>query len=99
MNTVENDLARYQQQQGIDEARDDAISAAAEGLSEDWYSEYLRDGRIDYLDWNVDDITILLFKRKAKTVREVIETEAYRVVQANPNEWMPEPDYSAIEWN
>ncbi len=75
------------------------VEDVAAALSEDWYSEYLRDGRIDYLDWNVDDITILLFQRKAKTVREVITDEAYKVVQANPHEFMPEQNYEALNWD
>ena len=68
-------------------------------LADEWYDEYLLNGYIEYLDWNVDDITILLFTTKAKTVYDVISAAAYREVETYPERWKPEPDYSQLEWD
>ena len=68
-------------------------------LADEWYDEYMLNGRVEFLDWDVDDVTILLFTTKEKTVRDVIATAAYREVEARPEYFKPEPDYSSIEWD
>ena len=97
--SVETDLMRHQQALDADEAADDALTAVADALARRWYGEYLIDGRIEFLDWDVDDLTVLLFQRKASSVFEVLADEAIRAVQADPSRWMPEPDFSQYEWD
>jgi len=75
------------------------MQEATEKLAQGWYDEYLLDGRIYDLGYDVDDITILLFSRKAKTVYALIFEEASREVSTYPGDHHPEPNYEALDWD
>ena len=75
------------------------MQEATENLAQRWYDEYLLDGRIYDLGYDVDDITILLFSRKAKTVYNLIFEEAAREVSTYPGDHHPEPNFEALDWD
>ena len=99
MNKLETDLMQHQTAVDKETWHDCAVTTCADALARRWYREYLIDGYIEFLDWDCTDITIMVFKSKAVSQFQVISDEAFRVVQADPEKWLPEPDYLALEWD
>ena len=76
---------------------------AAKWLGE-WEIELNETGRVSKLSLSFDDIWGLLNKegkdiKDPDNIFELLQIRAFNLIDANPEKYKPEPDYSALEWD
>ena len=78
---------------------DDWMDEPIEQLANDWDDELEKTGIVEELDITLADILAVMGKDDDAAVQVYLTEEAERTVRANPERFLTEPDYEALEWD